>query len=455
VTVAGSGVVIDGRRILTNAHLTTYATNIWVQAQAGGDRYPARVSGRGPDVDLAVLTLDDPSFFESHPPLPKAERLPAPMSEVTVYGFPVGGVGLSVTRGIISRVAYGGTMSGVDGLVLQIDAALNPGNSGGPAIVEGRMVGIARSRLSEGENIGYIVPNEEIDLFLADIDDGSYRGKPKLDFGVQAIENQGLRDKLKLDRKIRGVMITRVERSEPATIQVFDVLTHVGPHEIDNQGMITLDDGTRLPFFYIIPRLERDGSVPSTVIRDGKSLELLLSARFDDDSLIPPLQGAQPSFFACGPFVFSPARQEAVDVYFRVRPALYFIESPLSRRAADRATAETEELVVITAPMVPHPIARHYGEPFGQVVQSVNNTPIRSLRHLVETLRDSEDPFLVFQFVDKAEILVFHRQEFLDSTEEAMLDSGIPRRGSDDMLEVWSNAKKSPDEKAPDEKPRD
>ena len=60
----------------------------------------------------------------------------------------------------------------VSGLRIQTDAAINPGNSGGPAIAGDKMIGLAFSRLGDADNIGYIIPNEEIDLFLRDIADG-------------------------------------------------------------------------------------------------------------------------------------------------------------------------------------------------------------------------------------------------------------------------------------------
>jgi hypothetical protein len=88
--------------------------------------------------------------------------------------------------------------------------------------------------------------------------------------------------------------------------------------------------------------------------------------------------------------------------------------------------------------MLPHRMTRGYGEPIGQVVESVNGTRIKSLIHLVETIRDCRDEFLTFRFVeDGSETLVFRRQAMLDATEPLMSQNGIPRRGSDDVLTVW------------------
>jgi hypothetical protein len=97
-----------------------------------------------------------------------------------------------------------------------------------------------------------------------------------------------------------------------------------------------------------------------------------------------------------------------------------------------------EELVVVTSPLLPNRMTRGYGEPIGQVVESVNGTRIKNHRHLVETLRDSRDEFLTFRLAEEgAETLVFRRQAMLDATDPPMRQNGIPRRGSDDVMDAW------------------
>src|SRR5262249_6337506 len=161
-------------------------------------------------VDLALLTLDDESFFDSHPALPRAGALPSIKDSVLAYGFPTGGSSLSITKGIVSRiefVSYGGFVSG---LRIQIDAAINPGNSRGPAVSADRMIGLAFSRLGGAENIAYIIPCEEIELFLQDVADGRYDGKPVLPDEFQTLENDALRRFLKLGKSVEGVVVHSV-----------------------------------------------------------------------------------------------------------------------------------------------------------------------------------------------------------------------------------------------------
>ena len=71
-----SGVVIEGKRILTNAHVVQFATQIFVQANGSTEKLTARVGVIAPDIDLAVLRLEDEAFFAEHPALPLADGIP-------------------------------------------------------------------------------------------------------------------------------------------------------------------------------------------------------------------------------------------------------------------------------------------------------------------------------------------------------------------------------------------
>src|SRR5450432_1248541 len=202
-----SGVVIEGKRILTNAHAVLYASQVQVQANAAGDKVSATVLAIAPGIDLAVLQLDDPSFFDTHPPVARASKLPQIKDPVLAYGFPTGGSSLSITKGIVSRIEFALYNYPVSGLRIQIDAAINPGNSGGPAMDGDNMIGLAFSHLGGAENIGYIIPCEEIDLFLKDIASGRYHGKPVYFDELQTLENPTLRAFLKLAKTDQGIVV--------------------------------------------------------------------------------------------------------------------------------------------------------------------------------------------------------------------------------------------------------
>jgi len=306
--VSGSGVVIEGHRILTNAHVVLYASQIQIQSNQDGDKITATVEAIAPGIDLAVLKLDDESFFNAHPPLARASKLPAIKDAVLAYGFPTGGNSLSITKGIVSRIEFVSYNHPVSGLRIQIDAAINPGNSGGPAVADDKMIGLAFSTLANTQNIGYIIPNEEIDLFLKDIADGHYDGKPALFDDLQTLENPALRAFLKLDSSVHGIVIhipTPNDKSNP--LKEWDVITSIAGTPIDDQGMVNVNADLRVRFSYLIQKVAKDGKVSLTIARNGKLMPMMVPTRTELRFLVEDLEGQYPPYFIYGPLVFSKA----------------------------------------------------------------------------------------------------------------------------------------------------
>jgi S1-C subfamily serine protease len=441
----GSGVVIEGRRILTNAHVVLYASQVQVQASAAGDKVAATVVAVAPGIDLAVLQLDDPSFFDTHPPMARASKLPHIKDAVLAYGFPTGGNSLSITKGIVSRIEFVSYNYPVSGLRIQVDAAINPGNSGGPAIADDKMIGLAFSKLGgDAQNIGYIIPNEEVELFLKDIADGHYDGKPAMYDDLQTLENPALRDFLKLDKSVEGMVVHRPASADADyPLKEWDVISRIGDTPIDNQGMVKIDKELRVSFGYLIQKLAVNGKLPLTVVRGNKSLPVQLPVSTEHPTLISDLRGGYPSYFIYGPMVFSPATWQFVSTLQNnggMIRMLGLVKSPLVTRALDEPTPDLEELVVISSPFFPHKIANGYSSAVGSVVYSINGTRIKSLKHLVAVLRDLKDPFVTVEFDQKGgEALVFARAAIMAATDDILSDNGVRGQGSPDTLAVWQD----------------
>jgi S1-C subfamily serine protease len=439
----GSGVVIEGKRILTNAHVVLYATQVQIQANAAGDKVSATVVAIAPGIDLAVLQLDDATFFDTHPPVARASKLPQIKDAVMAYGFPTGGSSLSITKGIVSRIEFAAYNYPVSGLRIQVDAAINPGNSGGPAIAGDKMIGLAFSKLGgDTQNIAYIIPNEEVELFLKDIADGHYDGKPAMYDELQTLENPALREYLKLDKSVEGMVVHRPDKTDGAyPLKEWDVISRIGDTPIDNQGMIKLDKDLRVSFAYMIQHLASNGTVPMSIVRAGKSLQIKLPVSAQHPTLVTDLQGSYPSYFIYGPMVFSTATWQMVSSFEKNAALLRLlgaVKNPLVTRAFDAPDAENEELVVVSSPFFPHKVVNGYSNPQGSVVYSINGTHVRSLKHLVSLLRDLKDPFVTIEFDQKGnEALVFSRTAMLAATDEILTDNGVRAQGSPDMMANW------------------
>ena len=440
----GTGIIIEGKRILTNAHVVLYSSQVQVQANQSGDKISASVESIAPGIDLAVLKLEDETFFDTRPPLPRATMLPAVKDAVMVYGFPTGGTSLSITKGIVSRIEFASYNFPTSGLRIQIDAAINPGNSGGPALVGDKMIGLAFSRLGGGDNIGYIIPCEEVDLFLKDVADGHYDGKPTMFDELQTLENPALRAYLKLEKSVEGIIVHEPDGTDASyPLKEWDVITRIGDAKIDNEGMIKLGDGLRVKFRYLIQKIAKDGKVPLTIVRAGKEIAVQLPVAPTRPMLIPTLEGTYPSYFVYGPLVFSPATGIFVGGLSgnSAMTALAAASNPLALRRIDKPAFPGEELVVVSSPFLPHKLANNYGNPQARVVASVNGVKIKNLKHLVEVLRDCKDEFIVFEFAGHSgETPVFVRKDLVAATEDILTDNGVRSQGSPDTLAVW-NAK--------------
>jgi len=452
-SVSGSGVIIGKGRVLTNAHVIMNTTEIMLQPAGSSKRIPARLKSFATGIDLAILEFDPREGLEDIEPLKLAEELPAVQSTVRVYGYPTGGDAQSVTEGIISRIEHTSYRYGARGLRIQIDAAINPGNSGGPAMVEGRIAGLAFSSRRNANDIGYVIPTVEIQKFLDDVKDGSYGGKPAFNVQYQYLENPVLRRQLNVPDGATGVLCRGVSQLPDSPLKNGDVITHISKYSVDNRGKCRMDNDVNLTLSRLAGEIATDGHVPVTVIRDGTEQQLSVPVE-TRRKLIDYLAGNSPTYFVYGPLVFSNAKADylaAIDAGStstdaRQRQALTVIRtlmqqagSPLLERRNEYRNADsTEELVVVTR-LLTHTSARGYRPiPYFMTVKSVDGQTVTGFAQLVTLLRDAHDEFVEIRFHDSvADIIVLDRQQTLDATESILEDNGIIRQGSRELMKIW------------------
>jgi S1-C subfamily serine protease len=283
---SGTGFLIDGDRIMTNAHVVAFTKQLLVRKYHDPQRYFAKVEFVAHDLDLAIIKIVNPETGEINPDFYKGMQplefgpLPKVRSTVVTYGFPAGGQQISYTRGVVSRIEVQGyTHIGNRAfLAVQTDAAINPGNSGGPVIQDDKVVGVAFEGTHALENTGYFIPTVIINHFLADIKDGTYHGVPDSGLRLTNLQNPAFRKMLKLspDSK-QGVRVDRI-LDIPETrgvIKANDVIMQVGDYPVDNDGTITYEGntvGVSTTF-----DLAQDGDViPLKIWRDGKMIDVSL-----------------------------------------------------------------------------------------------------------------------------------------------------------------------------------
>jgi serine protease Do len=171
-TVYGSGFFINTNgEFITNEHVVRNAKQIWIQIPSLGKRIiDAIVVGESPDRDIALLRVTDEGKRIIERELGGVKCLKFGDSdyvrrsdEVMALGYPLGQQALKSTTGVIS---------GREGGMIQISAAINPGNSGGPLMNSaGEVIGINASKItsSQVDNIGYMIPINDLKLLLDDL----------------------------------------------------------------------------------------------------------------------------------------------------------------------------------------------------------------------------------------------------------------------------------------------
>ncbi len=437
--VSGSGVVISNNRILTNAHVVRYAREVFVQPNNSSDKLPASIVAIAPGIDLAILKLEDESFFDTHPAALFSSDLPEVGQSLSAFGYPIGGDAMSITEGIVSRIEYSGYYQGTLGLRIQIDAPINPGNSGGPAFADDKVIGLVFSGIPDAQNIGYLIPVQEIRAFLDDIEDGNYQGRPRLFVPLQTLENPALRKKLGIESGMSGLVVTNTKNAE-SVFKKWDVVTAIGDKDIDNAGMISIEQNLRVDFRYMVPLLAHDNLVPITVWRNRELVEIQVPVSAQRDMLLKYLGNSYPSYFIYGPLVFTPVYADHLDWLGRALPLFIARDSPFIYRRYELLDEPGEQMVLLSSKLFSNRIAKGYDPGPFPILQSVNGHDITSLEQLVRLLRALEDEFVIFEWADRGvETLVFERDQIERATEEILEDNGVRSQFSDDLKDAWNN----------------
>jgi S1-C subfamily serine protease len=309
-SVSGSGCIIGGKRILTNAHVVGDQTFIQVRKAGDARKYTAEVEIVAHECDLALLSVNDGSFFSGVESL-EIGGLAALSDEVAVYGFPMGGDKLCITQGVVSRVEHSTYFhSHADLLACQIDAAINPGSSGGPVIKDGKVVGVAFQGLC-GDNIGYMVPAPVIAHFLEDIGDGTYDGIPSLGISYQEMENPDLRLRFGMTENQTGVLVRKIYPDSPASgiVQSGDVILSIDGKDLGDDGTVEFRGGERTSCEYLIQEKHINDTVTLTVFRENEIIhaKVKLTKPINFDRLVPyERYDVAPTYYILGGLVFEP-----------------------------------------------------------------------------------------------------------------------------------------------------
>ncbi|WP_228856103.1 S1C family serine protease [Desulfomarina profundi] len=420
LTTHGTGFIIDGNMILTNAHVVSDSVFIHVRRAGRTEKYSAEVKYFDHESDLALLEVAEKKFFKGVSTL-KIGDLPDVRDKVAVYGFPDGGDKLSITEGVVSRIehinyAYSGSFL----LSCQIDASINAGNSGGPVIFNGKIAGVAFQGMHSGyDNIGYMIPAPVIQQFLKDTEDGSIEGIPDLGISMQKLESPYLRNYYKLEDGENGALINNISPGSPSRmlLKKEDVILSVENEDVAYDGTIEFRKGQRTFFGYIIQGKQIGETITLGLKRDGKkiSIEVPLQRSVGFDRLVPYKHEVLPRYYIFGGVVFQPLTLNYLMEYGSV--ADWYQSAPVELMdyyLNGDLEFQTQEIVILSQ-VLADKVNIGYHELADNVIKTVNGVAVRNFAHLVTLLENSREKYLIIMDTQGTKI-VFDKEKMLKGT---------------------------------------
>lgn len=238
---AGSGIIIsENGYIVTNNHVIENATGITVTLN-DGTRYDAVLTATDEQTDIAVLKIDAEGLV---PVLIGDSDLLSAGDGIVIIGNPLGELGGSVSSGIISATDREITVDGRKMVLLQTDAAVNPGNSGGAMFnMYGELVGIvnAKSTGSSIDNLGFAIPvNRATGIIEQLIAYGYVKGRAYM--GITMVEINDIYAMMQYRVNQAGVYIVSVEKgsaAEKAGLETGDIIMKIGEYQISTASDVS------------------------------------------------------------------------------------------------------------------------------------------------------------------------------------------------------------------------
>jgi S1-C subfamily serine protease len=413
-SVTGSGCVIEGNRIITNAHVVSDHTFIQVRLSGHPDKYTARVVDVAHEVDLALLTVDNPDFFDNTPFVPLAD-LPEIQQEVMVMGFPLGGDTLSMTAGIVSRIEHQKYVhSGMKFLAIQLDAAINSGNSGGPVLTQHGLVGVVMQSLEYSENIGYVVPVPLVQHFLEDLQDGRYDGFPEDGVMLLSMENPGMKKKYGLDTDSHGALVYKVLRDSSAfgIIKPDDIILSIDGHEIANDMTVEFRANKRTSADYYTQLHQIGENISLEIIRNREKLllELTLDKPYGSSWIVPAeIYDRKPTYYIYGGLVLSPLTLNYLKTFADKHWEEYAPDHFITLWRRRNRSVDNEEIVVLIK-ILPQAVNKGYEEYSDLQIVKVNDKKINSLRELIAIVEKDKGEYVTFQDLEGRKIVLEHKE---------------------------------------------
>lgn len=422
-----TGFIIDGERIITNAHAVLNSKFLQVRKEGDSKKYKAVVKFTSEEYDLALVEIEDKSFFNGTVPL-KLGTLPEIQEKLTVYGYPLGGDKLSTTQGIVSRMEHNTyTLTNRKFLIGQTDAAINSGNSGGPVVSKGKVVGVAFAGLNSADNIGYFIPVNILNNFLEDIKDGKYDGPPLLGVEWLELESPSHRRMLGIEDKTGGILIKKVFKNSPfeGVLQKNDVLMKLDNYPIEYDGTIEFRKNEKTDFSYVNQQKKYGDNLSYEIIRDKKTKtgQVKLEKKDIKYTVVTEVTiETPPSYMVYGGLLFEPLTSNYMAGVVEKLGSVYDKEELYK---------DYKQLVVLVR-VLPFDVNLGYTDAEHEIIVKVNGEKYKDFKDFAQKVKNVKSGFIIFEN-DNGDEIVLDVKEVEEQREALMQNYNISSDMSDDI----------------------
>ncbi|MBW2270447.1 MAG: hypothetical protein JRH16_17925 [Deltaproteobacteria bacterium] len=435
-----SAVVVEGPLLLTRAQIVSNATLIHVERRGDARPWSARVAHVDREIDLALLEVEDPTFFEGLEPVRLASSVP---TEGSVTSVRWNERQLEVGNSRVSKIEVATNRYGnVEHHYLLVRTDLEGGGWAEPAFRKRKLIGLTASQ----ENLSArLLPVEIIAAYLERVRaPGGYRGFPYLEVVWQNNQDRALTGFLGLPGEPRGVLIRATRRggSTCGALRPRDILIELDGHAIDAIGNITHPRYGQVHFTQIAVEGKLPGDrVSARVWRDGREidLEIVLRTYPSEARLIPwRRDGAAPAYFVAGGLIF-----RALDGPFLRTWGSNWAESAPSELVTRyhlqaHAQAPERRRLMIVSSVLPDRYNLGYHGVARRIVESVNGQAVNSVEDIAAAFAAPEGEFHVVRLAPNSEFreLVLDATEFETASKRILeaYDVPAPMRGSQTPL---------------------
>ena len=426
-TRSAMAVVVDGSRLLTTAQMVSDATLVRAQKFGSPPKVAARITHVDNEANLALLSVDDPTFFEGLEPVSLRKELPI---EGTVNSVRWKSGQFEVSESRIVRIEV--LRSPVGALryaCLRVKSDLGGGGWAEPVFLEDHLVGLT---FTAGDDLSNVLPAELIEAYLKSaVTQGKYRGFGSLGISWKENRDRALSAYLGLPGDARGVLVVKVPWGSSAwgVLQPRDILLSLGGHPIDAEGFYEHPRYGRLHFDHIPleGRLAGD-RLAVKVLREKKelALEMILRRYPAAERLVPGKRSDYPPpYLIAGGLVFREFDLDYLSSWGKDWRRKADTRLLTIWNLEEENQAENRQRIVILAYVLPSPYNVGYHDLRDLPVQEVNGRPVNSLHDLEEGLRDSREGFHQIRFIPN------------ESRNEVILDAEGLKAATEEILTIY------------------